>query len=116
MLQPQHEEVDRKPLPVKKEEALEAKQEPMETEDTKPLVKVEPKEEGEDGTNGTSAAQNRRKSRNRNRPEKQNTSSVAFATCKSFSVRPLQRQHFGRDVNVVCNEVTPTTLFIDTAV
>ena len=58
VLQPQHEEVDRK-----KEEVLEAKQEPMETEDKMPVVKVEPKEE-EDGTNGTSAAQNRRKSRN----------------------------------------------------
>ncbi|KAM6904880.1 CREB binding protein b isoform 2-T2 [Xenentodon cancila] len=51
---------------VKKEEpdAAEPKQEPMETEEKKPEVKTQPKEEDDGGTNGTSAtsaAQNRKK-------------------------------------------------------
>lgn len=57
-----------KPSLVKKEEtdAAEPKQEPMETDEKKPEVKVEPKEE-EDGastsTSATSTAQNRKKSK-----------------------------------------------------
>ncbi|XP_047215364.1 CREB-binding protein-like [Girardinichthys multiradiatus] len=55
-----------KPSLVKKEEtdAAEPKQEPMETEEKKPEVKVEPKEEEDNASNstsGTSTAQNRRK-------------------------------------------------------
>lgn len=53
---------------MKKEEpdAAEPKQEPMETEEKKP-IKVEPKEEEESGANSTSTAsttQNRKKSKN----------------------------------------------------
>ena len=53
---------------VKKEEpeAAEPKQEPMETEEKKPVIKAEPKEEDESGANSTSAAstaQNRKKSK-----------------------------------------------------
>ncbi|TMS15573.1 CREB-binding protein [Larimichthys crocea] len=55
-----------KPLVVKKEEpdAVEPKHEPMETEEKKPEMKVEPKEEEESGANSTSATsttQNRKK-------------------------------------------------------
>lgn len=63
----QQDEETKCPL-VKKEEpdAAEPKQEPMETEEKKPEVKTQPKEEEEGGTNGTStasAAQNRKKSK-----------------------------------------------------
>lgn len=55
-----------KPPLVKKEEpdAVEPKQEKMETEEKKPEVKTEPKEEEDSGANGSSAAsaaQNRKK-------------------------------------------------------
>lgn len=55
-----------KPPLVKKEEpdAVEPKQEKMETEEKKPVVKTEPKEEEDGGANGSSAAsaaQNRKK-------------------------------------------------------
>lgn len=54
---------------MKKEEpdAAEPKQEPMETEEKKPEMKAEPKEEEESGANSTSATsttQNRKKSKN----------------------------------------------------
>lgn len=54
---------------MKKEEpdAAEPKQEPMETEEKKPEVKAEPKEEEESGANNTSntsTPQNRKKSMN----------------------------------------------------
>lgn len=54
---------------MKKEEpdAAEPKQEPMETEEKKPVMKAEPKEEeesGADGKSATSTTQNRKKSEN----------------------------------------------------
>ncbi|KAM6957345.1 CREB binding protein b isoform 2-T2 [Aplochiton taeniatus] len=58
------EEEDTKPLTMKEEqERCEPKQEPMEMEEKKPNVKVEPKEEEEGGANGASASptQNRKK-------------------------------------------------------
>lgn len=59
-----------KPPQVKKEEpdAVEPKQEKMETEEKKPEIKTEPKEEEEGGANGSSAAsaaQNRKKGKKR---------------------------------------------------